>query len=100
MTKIETINEAVKQSRKAAEAAYANQMRAAKSPAMAAFQQRQITEEEYEVLVGETYPESLKEMYDAELMASLERMNNRVAAGYITPGQYETITGKKYEEDV
>lgn len=71
-----------------------------KLPAVNAFQQKQITAEEYESLTGEAYAKTVQAIYEQELERIRESMMYRVKGGHLTPEQYREITGVDYPEEV
>ncbi len=99
LTAAQRVAKALEGQRKAAARADADRRRAGKQPAIAALQQKEITPAEYQELVGETYAETLREAYEHELFCARERLNSRVLGGFLSPEDYESITGKPYDEE-
>lgn len=65
--------------------------------AIAVWQQRQITDEEFRAITGKTPQDALRQLYNSDLVSADLQMRNRVEAGNITAKDYETITGKSYD---
>ncbi|WP_251447022.1 XkdX family protein [Vermiculatibacterium agrestimuris] len=99
MSKLDDLRAGMASSRATTDAAYAQQLRNNKQPAMEAFQKGEISAQEYEEVVGEPYAVTVKDHYDA----SIARLKNitavRVRAGLLTPQQYKEITGDDYSEE-
>lgn len=86
--------------KKASDRADAARRRADKQPAINAYQGKQITAEEYQELVGESYADSMREIYNAQLEEHRIQMATRVQAGFLTPEEFQDITGVEYSADL
>ncbi len=70
----------------------------AKDPVLKAYQNGQITAEEYQELMGETYGETIKEWFGHQMFLARSAIAVRVPK-YISPEEFETITGVPYNEE-
>ncbi len=99
LTPKEKVAQDLARQKRAADRADADRRRAAKGPAVTAYQQRQITAGEYAELVGEPYAETLREAYANEVYCARARLAVRVKGGMLTPEDYRAITGEAYNEE-
>lgn len=100
MSKIEELMAQKTRQEEIARKNIAAQQRTAKQPFVLAYQRKEITAEEYEEALGETYAQTMKDFYAADLENIREQMISRVKSGNLTPEQYKEITGVDYPGEV
>lgn len=71
---------------------------AAKQPAITAYQNKEITHEEYQEATGETYFQTVEEGYRLDVDQARRIVRARVRIGLLTPEDYLEITGENYLE--
>lgn len=94
------IKASIAASQAAAQMDHRRRLHAAKNAAMNAYQQKSITEEEYQEATGEPYVKTVEEGYHIDLEAAKMVVATRVRSGLLTEADYEAITGEAYGREV
>lgn len=99
MTQLENVKRALETNKRNNDKQYAAMMRAAKQPAIQAFQNGQLSAEEYEEAVGEPFAATIKDIYDSEVERAREGVANRVKFKKLSREDYKAIVGEDYPEE-
>lgn len=77
---------------------YRNQLMIAKTGAINALRNGEITKEQYVELTGEALATTLAERYDLSVENARLELAAYVRSGIITPEEYQAATGQPYKE--